>query len=125
MSRDLAQSTRGYNEYCHWWTRNEDDDFESNELIYKRIPSGSFWAKEEAPEQLRNNIISGSFMFDSAHTMIKTPDNVMSLKNNDLVKYQGELWIVVSVQKSKAKIANTMFAADRNCSHFWYIELRK
>ena len=125
MGVDLAQSRRSYNELCRYWTRNEDEKYTADELVYKRIPSGSFWAKEVAPEQLRNNVIGGAFMYDSSHITIKSPDNCEKLKNEDLVEFQGEFWIVVSVQKSKAKLSNTMYASDRNCSHYWYIELRK
>ena len=125
MSVDIFQSRRNYNEFCRWWSRNEDDQYEANELISKRVPSGVFNAKEESPENLRNNVVADSFMFDSSHTMIKTPDNIMGIKNNDLIEYQGEFWIVVNVQKSKAKIQNTRYAYDKNCSHYWYLQLRK
>lgn len=130
MGRDLAQSIRDYNDFCKWWSRDERDQFTSDELVYKRIPSGTFWAKEVSPEQLRNNIVAGSFMFDSSHITIKSPDNLFNLqktmlKNECLVEYNGELWVVVSVQKSKAKVSNRMFANDSHCSHYWYIELRK
>lgn len=125
MPRDLAQSTRGYNIFCRWWSHDEREQFELDEMIYKRTPSGAFWAKEVAPESMRGNIVGGVFMIDSSRTTIRSPDNCMGLKSEDIVEYQGELWIVVSVQKGKAKHANTMYAADKNCSHFWYIELRK
>lgn len=125
MSIDIFQSRRNYNEPCRWWSRNEDEQYEESSLIMKRVPSGIFCAKEENPENLRNNVIAGSFMFDSSHTIIKTPDNIMGIKNNDLVEYQGECWIVANVQKSKAKMQNTQYANDRKCSHYWYLELRK
>ena len=130
MPIDISQSRRDYNHLCRWWVRDERDQFTSDELVYKRTPSGGFWAKEVSPEQLRNNVIGGTFMFDSSHVTIKSPDNLFALqeetaKNECLVEYDGELWIVVSIQKSKHKRGNTMFASDKNCSHFWYIELRK
>ena len=122
---DLAQSRRDYNEYCRFWTRNEDDKYEPDELVYKRIPSGSFWSKEVSPENTRNNVVGGTFMFDSTHITLKTPDNCEKLKSEDLVEFRDELWIVVSVQKSKARTGNRMFVKDQYCSHYWYIELRK
>ena len=51
--------------------------------------------------------------------------NLENIKADDLVEYQGELWRVDDIQKSKAKIQNTLYAYDRNCSHFWYLSLRK
>ena len=56
---------------------------------------------------------------------IKTPDNVYGLKNHDWVEYCGEIWMVMNVQKVKARMQQTQFATDRHCSHYFYIELRK
>lgn len=125
MGFDLFQSRREYNEFCKWWSRNESDDFSSDELIMKRIPTGMFLAKEVSSENKQSDIISDSFMFDKTTITIKSPDNLNGLKQHDLILFRGEKWFVVTVQKSKAKIQNTFFANDKNCSHFWYIELRK
>lgn len=125
MSFDLFQSRRNYNEPCRWWSRSEDDRYEDGELIMKRVPTGTFMAKEVAPEQLKDTVIAYSFMFEQGTITIKSPDNLMGIKSKDLVEFQGEKWIVVNVQKSKAKIQNTQYAANRNCSHYWYLELRK
>ena len=125
MSIDIFQSRRNYNEICRWWSRNENDEYSTNELISKRIESGSFCAKEVSPIQLMNTSLSGVFRIDSTHTTIKSPDNLENIKADDLVEYQGELWRVDDIQKSKAKIQNTLYAYDRNCSHFWYLSLRK
>lgn len=122
---DIRQSRRGYNVLCRWWHRDERDENTADELIYKRVPDGAFFAKEASPEQDRDNIIGGVFLFDSTHVTIKTPDDCLGLTSKDLVEYEGDYWIVVSVQKSKSKVANTMFMSDKNCSHHWYIELRK
>ena len=125
MSFDLFQSRRNYNEPCKWWSRDERDELESNELIMKRIPSGTFWAKEVSPESLQNIQIGNTFMFDKTNITIKTPDNIFGLKNNDVVLFRDELWIVINVQKTKARMQQTQFAIEKNCSHYWYIELRK
>lgn len=125
MSFDLFQSRQNYHETCKWWTRDERDKNTPDELIMQRIPSGTFVAKEVAPENMQDTILADSFMLDKSMTTIKSPDNLSKIKSEDLVEYQGEKWIVVNVQKSKAKIQNTMFATDKNCSHYWYLELRK
>ena len=125
MSFDLFQSRQGYNESCKWWTRDERDKNTPDERIIERIPSGVFMAKEVMPENLQDTVLSDSFMLDKSTVTIKSPDDLGKIKAEDLVEYQGEKWTVISVQKSKAKIQNTMFAKDRNCSHFWYLELRK
>lgn len=125
MSMDLFQSRNTYNERCKWWSRNENDEYESDELVMKKVPSGTFMAKEVSPESDQDNVLGGVFLVERTMTSIKTPDNVFGIKKNDLVMFQNEKWIVLNVQKSKAKIQNTMFANDKHCSHFYYIELRK
>lgn len=127
MSIDIFQSRRNYNEPCKWWSRNEDndDEYEDDDLIMKRVATGTFMAKEVAPEQIQDIVVANSFMFEKNMITIKSPDNLMGIKSKDLVEFQGEKWIVVNVQKSKAKIQNTQYAANRNCSHYWYLELRK
>lgn len=125
MPVDLTQSRREYHEYCRYWHRDERDENTPDEIIYKRNATGSFWAKEMSPEQDRDNIVGGVFMFDVTHVTLKTPDVCVDLVSKDLVEYQGELWIVVSAQQSKAKKSNTMYAKNKYCSHYTYIELRK
>jgi hypothetical protein len=125
MGFDLFQSRRNYNEQCVWWSRNESDDYDSDELVMNRVPSGYFMAKEENPESIRDNNINGTFMFERSTITIKTPDNIYGMKSKDLVKFRGEKWIVVSVQKIKARTQQSEFATDRNRSHYWFIELRR
>lgn len=125
MAIDIFQSRRNYNEPCKWWARNESDEHEPNELVSKRVPNGTFMAKEMSPMQLMNMNLGGAFRIDSTHTTIKSTDNLEEMKGDDLVEYQGELWRVDDIQKSKAKIQNTWYANDKHCSHFWYVSLRK
>lgn len=122
---DILQSRNTYNEPCKWWSRNEADENHSDTLIMSRTPSGIFNAKEVNPETKQNTIVGNTFMFDKTSVTIKTPDNVIGIKNNDLVLYQGEKWIVVDAQKRLSRNQHTYFAKDSHCSHFWYIELRK
>lgn len=122
---DLLQSRNTYNEPCKWWSRDEADENASDKLIMSRVPSGIFNAKEVNPETKQNTIVGNTFMFDKTTVTIKTPDNVIGIKNNDLVLYQGEKWIVVDAQKRLSRNQHTYFAKDSHCSHFWYIELRK
>lgn len=125
MSIDIFQSRRNYNELCRWWSRSEDDAYSDNTLIMKRVPTGTFMAKEVSPEQIQDVVIANSFMFEKNSITLKSPDNLIGIKCDDLVEYQDEMWIVSNVQKSKAKIQNTQYALSRNCSHYWYLELRK
>lgn len=125
MAFDLMQSRKNYNICCKWWSKKQYVDVDDDELIYNRVPSGHFYAKEVSAETVSNNVIGGAFMVDRTSVTIKSPDNLQNIKSEDLVEYQGEKWIVANVQKSKARIQRTYFASDRNCSHYWYLELRK
>ena len=125
MGFDLMQSRNTYNEHCKWWARNEADMYTSDELIMNRVPSGHFQAKEINPELKQNRIVGNTFMFDRTNITIKSPDNLENIKNNDLILFRGEKWIVSSVQKTKARAQRTFFALDKNVSHYWYLELRK
>lgn len=125
MGIDIFQSRRNFNERCRWWSRNEDDRYEPSDLISKRVASGQFWAKEMSAMQLMNTNLGNAFRIDSEHTTIKTPDDLDGIKADDIVEYQGDLWRVDDVQKTKARMQNTQYAEDRKCSHFWYISLRR
>ena len=125
MSFDYFQSRRNYNEPCKWWSRNESDDYESDQLVLKRIPSGTFMAKEITPEMERDNPVANAWLLHRSGITIKTPDNIYGISSEDLVYYAGEVWIVVTYQKIKARMQQSEFASDKNCSHYWYIELRR
>lgn len=125
MSLDLFQSRRNYNEFCEWWSRDETDKYTAEELIMQRVPTGVFMAREYSPEVNQDAIVGGVFRFDKTTITIKTPDDVYGIKNDDIVRYDGEMWFVENVQKVKARIQNSMFVSDKACSHFWFISLRK
>ena len=126
MGVDLFQSRRTYNVLCQFWSRNEDETrYSADELVHKRVATGTFYAKEISGEEKRGNVISGTFLFDSSSITIKSPDDCSILKSEDVVEYEGDYWIIRNVQKRKARIQQSEFARDRDCSHYWYIDLRK
>ena len=132
MGFDFFQSRRNMNEYCRWWSRDESDDVEEDELVYKRVSSGYFYAKEVNAEVNDDNIIGGVFMTDKTSVTIMTGDDLSSMynikqdvRNRVLVEYQGELWRVDNVQKRKARIQNSEFANPDYVSHYWYLSLIK
>ena len=122
---DKNQSHIGYNESGRWWHRNENDENETDEIVMKRISSGDFLAKEVTPKRTEDIQVGGVFMFEKDTITIKTPDNLEGIASEDLVEFRGDKWRVVNVQRSKAKNQNTFFGKDVNCSHYWYLELRK
>ena len=125
MSYDPYQSHGGYNLKCRWWHRREDEEVQPHELIMKRIPDGSFLGKEVSPLNTQNIQVGSVFWVEKELITIKSPDDLSKIVSEDLVEVNGEKWIVVSAQRSKARIQNTFFAKDRYCSHWWYLELRK
>lgn len=77
MSYDIGQSRNNYNEYCSYWNRDERDIYDTDEYVYKRIPTGHFWAKEITPEVDQDNIIDGAFNFEKTTVTIKSVDNLL------------------------------------------------
>jgi hypothetical protein len=132
MGFDLFQSRRNQNEFCRWWSRNESSDYEEDVLIYKQIPSGSFYAKEISAEVQDDNIVAGVFFAEKNSITIMSSDDLTSLfnskqdiRNKVLVEYQNEIWRVDNVQKRKARIQNSEFGRVNNISHYWYLSLIK
>lgn len=132
MSFDLFQTRRNMNEECRWWTRNESDDIEEDELVYKRVPRGFFYAKEVNAEVQDDNVIGGVFMTDKTSVTIMSSDDLSDLyndkqdiRNRVLVEYQGEYWRADNVQKRKARIQNTEFGKSSEVSYYWYLSLIK
>lgn len=125
MPVDLYNSRSTYNEKCRWWHRNESEEIEPDELVMLRVASGSFMAKEVSPLMDQDSQIGGVFFVQRDNITIKSPDNLFGLDSEDLVEFRGELWRVVSIQRSKARVQNTFFGKEKKCSHYWYLELRK
>ena len=82
-------------------------------------------AKQVSPATERENRVANLWLLQRSGLTIKTPDDLSGLKNNDLVLYEGEMWIIVSFQKIKARMQQSEFASDSKCSHFWYLEIRR
>lgn len=122
---DLFTSRRECFEKCMYWHRNPNEDIDNDELVMSRKPSGIFYAKEITPHTVTNNIVAGSFMFDSSSIVLKTYDSITDIKNNCLVKYQDEVWIVEDVQKQHIRNKNSEFAKEKDTSHAYIIRMRK
>ena len=126
MPVDIFNSRATYNVKCRWWSRNEnDEDYDLDEIVMKRVATGSFRAKEVAPLRKQDAQIGGVFEIEKHFITIKSPDNLINIREKDIVEFNKEIWRVTSVQRSKARNQNTFFATDKNCSHYWYLELSK
>lgn len=124
MSIDIFASRREYHELCKWWERDESDDTPLEEIDYQIPPKGIFYAKETSPEYNDNNIV-GNFMFDRTTVTITSPDNLFDMHRNSVVLYQGDYWIVDSIQKVHYRQKQQEFAVDKHNSHHWVLRMRK
>lgn len=132
MSFDIFQSRRNANEECRWWIRNDNEEIDEDELVYKRVPRGTFCAEEVTAEVQNDNSIAGVYMADKTSVTLKSPDDLtdmyvqtQDITNKALVEYQGEIWRVEDVQKKKARIQNSEFGKVSTISHFWFLSLIK
>lgn len=124
MSFDLFEPVRGLNEHCKYWKRNElTPDEETNEYVYKRVPSGYFYAQEVTAQTSDKNIINGLAMFDRTKVTLRSTQNLGMLESGDWVEYQGMLWRVEDAQKRVQRRQNTEFAAVSSVSRYWYLNL--
>lgn len=100
---DLNESRRANYEKVDYWKRDEDTSMTTSELVTKKRTSGSFYATEMNPKSDTNNIVDNSFLFDDSSITLMTRDDVTGLAQNDIVRYENELWMVTSVQRRKIK----------------------
>ena len=123
------ESNRDCHEFCKWWGRDESEVNTDDELIMQREPNGTFWAKEYTPEFFDSNVTGGTFRHDRTTTTIRTPTNMEPMrkyiKNDCIVEYQHEKWIVVSAQRKNIRNGMTEFAEEDDVPHYWYISLRR
>lgn len=100
---DAYASRRVRYEYCKWWARDEGDPIPSSILVATKEPDGVFYAKEEAPRYDSQGQTSSVFMVGQSTMTLSTGDCVDGIGENSIVLYDGEEWIVSSVQKRKVK----------------------
>ena len=124
MPIDLNRSRRRCYERCQWWSRDNHSE-DNSELIIKKNPDGIFYAMENSPVTRDNNIVGGNFMMDRVMVSIFSPDDCSKLKQNDIVLYEGELWMVVDCQVTKFRKSNSEFANNNATSHNYFIRLRR
>lgn len=99
---DIFESRRTNFERVEFWKRDIRSDTPTSEIVSEKA-SGIFYAREVNSESSRNDIVSGSFMFDDSNIMLITNDDVRELSQNDVCKYDERLWNVVSVQRKRIK----------------------
>ena len=99
---DIFESRRTNFERVEFWKRDIRSDTPTSEIVSEKA-SGIFDALVVYAESSRNDIVSGSFMFDDSNIMLITNDDVRELSQNDVCKYDERLWNVVSIQRKRIK----------------------
>lgn len=116
---DLNTSRRTLHNKCRYWkvkTKNKD----KSEIVYEQKPDGMFYAKEISAFSKDNQIVGDVFMFNSKTITIMTTDKV-DINTNDVVEFNGNLWIVVNIQKRR-KLKQAQFL--KHTSEETYMQLK-
>lgn len=120
MAIDIFESRRTYFEFVEYWKRDINASIPTSEIVSEKH-SGVFYAKEVNSENSVNEIVGGAFMFDDHNVMLKTNDDISDMNQNDVCRYDGRLWNVVSIQRRK-RIKKS--ALSNVPSYITYIQLR-
>jgi hypothetical protein len=114
-SRDLFTSSRIYFNRCPYWCVDEKWlEIHPNELVIKKHPTGYFNAKEENPMRTGNQIVGGAFMFETNNLTISTEDDVYDLKENDILKFRGEIYRITDIQR-QPRLKQTQYSDRPSC----------
>lgn len=117
---DLLMGRRGDFDKCKYWVV-DDSNLNLEEYTHNNTPSGIFYAEETTAKERRKLVVNNSFVFDEELVTIKTKSQI-TLKEDDLVEYEDEIWIVKSYQTRKIN-KNEQFM-KRPCK-IAYIQLKK
>lgn len=98
-TRNLFHTNRTLHQECLYWIRDERNKISPNEWVYQNQASGIFYAKEASPRYNQINQVGGVFAFDRNSITLETEDDVSMLTRGCLVKYNGDLWMVDTVQR--------------------------
>lgn len=117
---NLDNSRRSYNLKCKWWnSKIKKSDLQK--LDHEIKPDGIFFAREHQPSNKQENFENDLVKIDIQNTVIETQDKVDGLSHECLVNYNGELWIVDSVQ---SKMINKRSEFDKRPARITWISLR-
>lgn len=120
--RDIYRSIKGYNYRCYYWKRNENEITNNEELIHNKRPDGAFYSRIVSNQSKDKQDVAGVFRVENEQVQIETPDIVLDLKKDDLVQFDGDLWIVGRVNVEKIQ-KQAEFSKKTSCKTI--IELNK
>ena len=107
MAIDVRQSRVGFSDRCKWHKGVTN----GNQFSMDPVVEGIFYADEHSPgTQVAEQI--GSVMINRTLTAIVTPDVVDGLVPNCFVEYNGETWIVLSIQRSETRGKSKQYSVN-------------
>jgi uncharacterized secreted protein with C-terminal beta-propeller domain len=92
MGIDTFTSRKNYPSRCKWYKR---DNKALNVLEIDKTLKGVFYARDIEPVKCEK-ILVGSSMSTQYTAYIETPDVIRGIEPDDYVKYDGEIWHVIS-----------------------------
>lgn len=94
--------------YCHiseWWARTTfDGQMPLYKMAYALAPTGKFHCKEVSQYYFGKKS-EGDIRVSEATLTIESPDDLSSIRPDDIVKYEGILYRIVSL--GKREVAKT------------------
>ena len=92
-------SRKTYNAVCEWWARTTcGGQLPLNQMGYVVTPSGQFHAKAISQFTF-NKREAADIRFSNNYVTLETPDDISAMITDDLVRYEGILYRVDSIQK--------------------------
>ena len=117
---NILMGNRGCFYKCQWWERNSKYK-DLAEYKHNQTPKGTFNAKRENASNSQKGQLDNTFLYDNENIMISTLNDV-DIKPNDMVEFDGDLWLVQNVQ-SVTRRSNEQFMT-RKCKQT-YIQLKR
>lgn len=120
MSIDIYHSRRTNFKKCYFYVRDEKVNDLSKYVLEKK-PTGHFYAKLYSPNTRQNQDVVNTFRFSENQLTLVTEDDVDSLKENNIVLYDGKAYVVAQVQRQE-HLKEGQFGHNHYTT---YISLRK
>ena len=120
---DLWQSRRDSFTEVEYWSQVDDEDLVGNQqLVYNRVPTGTFMAKEISVYSMDSQVVGETVLVDDQSITLFTRDKISDLRVNDKVKYDGKFFRVDNIQKNYVKKQRQFHRGKTSASY--YISLR-
>lgn len=119
---DLWSSRRDKFIECEYFSQNESDYIENDEIAHNVKADGVFFASEVGPRTSGSQVIAELFMVEEVSAVLKTEDDISKLKKNDIVRYEGKSYRVENVQKTTMNKQRNFLR--KSYSATYYVSLR-